>query len=203
MGEESSLSRRKRRRVNTMASLRYYLNGGTGTTPTTVNNITQGQEIVLANGLYKITPPTDEIFMAWYKTDTIPDPFIDPLPANLYASNSVYTVTAQDVTDGVSFYAWYKTSQDIANQILTEIGSEYIPANKCYDTCLGIYLSLGYDYINFDSVWQILQDELPALTAIQTGFNIQSGKVQNVWVGEEDEYNNLPVHQQGVLYVIK
>ena len=49
------------------------------------------------------------------------------------------------------------TPEDIANEIIQEVDIFAVPFNDLYETCLSVYLDMGYNIDDFDEVYAIIQ----------------------------------------------
>ena len=49
------------------------------------------------------------------------------------------------------------TPEDIANEIMQEVDIFAVPFNDLYETCLSVYLDMGYNIDDFDEVYAIIQ----------------------------------------------
>lgn len=93
---------------------------------------------------------------------------------------------------------------DIADEIINEIGEQYIPYGDYYNKCLEIFIKGDYNTLFYDDVWNVLNGKIPVLKENQNldKSSISSPNVSNVWTGTMDEYDALKAYDNSTIYFI-
>lgn len=176
-------------------------------TETPQESYNEGDTLYIENGL-DITPVEGEMFLYWYLTIGS-NGQTEPLPAVLdsnyiYQSDDTFTFPADYEDDDVfCFYACWDTPENIALEVYNKLTEpETIPVSAVYNTCLAIYLDLGYPYANYELVYGIINNMLPQSVAAETNGTISSDNVSNIWTGTQTEYDLIVNKNPKTLYMI-
>lgn len=93
---------------------------------------------------------------------------------------------------------------NIATEIINELGNETLQYNYYYNKCLEIFINGGYNTLFYQDVWNVLVNRIPELKENQN-FNkssISSPNVSNIWTGTMDEYEALEAYDNSTIYFI-
>lgn len=73
---------------------------------------------------------------------------------------------------------------NIATEIINELGNQYIPYADYYNKCLEIFINGGYNTLFFQDVWNVLVKQIPILIENQNTeqSGVSSSNVSKIWM---------------------